>query len=127
MVEALVARGVAIPAPASVEIGDDVDPERIAPGVVIHTGCRIAGANTSIGPGCELGAEGPATVEDCQLGRNVALRGGYFSGADVPRRREHGPQRPRSTGDAAGGGGLRGTFGRSQADALPAVRHRRAA
>jgi bifunctional UDP-N-acetylglucosamine pyrophosphorylase/glucosamine-1-phosphate N-acetyltransferase len=80
-VQALLARGVVIPAPASVEIGADVDPERIAPGVVIHAGCRIAGAGTSIGPGSELGAEGTATVEDCQLGRNVSLKGGYFSGA----------------------------------------------
>jgi bifunctional UDP-N-acetylglucosamine pyrophosphorylase/glucosamine-1-phosphate N-acetyltransferase len=80
-IEALRSRGVVIPCPASVELGDEVDPERIAPGVVVHTGCRIAGARTSIGPGCELGSEGPATIEDCQLGAKVALRGGYFSGA----------------------------------------------
>jgi UDP-N-acetylglucosamine/UDP-N-acetylgalactosamine diphosphorylase len=80
-VEALVARGVVVPCPASVEVGEDVDPERIAPGVVVHTGCRIAGAGTSIGPGSELGAEAPVTVEDCQLGQKVALKGGYFSGA----------------------------------------------
>jgi bifunctional UDP-N-acetylglucosamine pyrophosphorylase/glucosamine-1-phosphate N-acetyltransferase len=80
-VEALLARGVVIPAPASVEIGEEVRPERIAPGVVIHAGCRIAGASTSIGPGSDLGAEGPAAVEDCQLGRNVSLKGGSFSGA----------------------------------------------
>jgi hypothetical protein len=80
-VEALLALGVVIPAPASVEIGDEVDPGRIAPGVVIHAGCLIAGRRTSIGPGCELGAEGPASVEDCQLGRDVALKGGSFSGA----------------------------------------------
>jgi bifunctional UDP-N-acetylglucosamine pyrophosphorylase/glucosamine-1-phosphate N-acetyltransferase len=80
-VEALLARGVVVPCPVSVEVGDEVDPERIAPGVVIHSGCRITGARTSIGPGSELGAEAPATVEDCQLGRNVDLKGGYFSGA----------------------------------------------
>lgn len=80
-VQALLGRGVVIPAPASVEIGPEVDPERIAPGVVIHAGCRLAGATTSIGPGSELGAEAPATVEDCQLGAKVALKGGYFSGS----------------------------------------------
>jgi UDP-N-acetylglucosamine/UDP-N-acetylgalactosamine diphosphorylase len=80
-VQALLSRGVVVPCPASVEVGAEVDPERIAPGVVIHTGCRIAGAQTSIGPGSELGAEAPATVEDCQLGARVALKGGYFSGA----------------------------------------------
>jgi len=80
-VEALLRRGVVMPCPASVEVGAEVEPERIAPGVVIHTGCKILGARTSIGPGSELGAEAPATIEDCQLGQKVALKGGYFSGA----------------------------------------------
>jgi len=80
-VEALLRHGVVMPCPASVEVGAEVDPERIAPGVVIHTGCKILGARTSIGPGSELGAEAPVTLEDCQAGRNVALKGGYFSGA----------------------------------------------
>ena len=77
----LLDRGVVIPCPAAVEVDDSVDPERIAPGVVIHAGCRILGAKTAIGPGCELGEEAPATVEDCQLGRKVTLKGGYYSGA----------------------------------------------
>jgi bifunctional UDP-N-acetylglucosamine pyrophosphorylase / glucosamine-1-phosphate N-acetyltransferase len=80
-VETLRERGVVIPCPASVEVGADVDPERIAPGVVIHTGCRILGACTSIGPGSELGAEAPVTLEDCQVGREVSLKGGFLSGA----------------------------------------------
>lgn len=48
---------------------------------MIHAGCKIYGAETSIGPGCVLGREAPVTVEDCQLGAGVRLRGGYFSGA----------------------------------------------
>ena len=80
-VEELLARGVKIAAPASVEIGAEVDPAKIAPGVVIHAGCRVFGAETSIGPGCVLGREAPATVDDCQLGEKVELKGGYFSGA----------------------------------------------
>jgi UDP-N-acetylglucosamine/UDP-N-acetylgalactosamine diphosphorylase len=78
---ALTAHGVVIHAPASVDIDPAVDPDRIAPGVVIHPGCRIRGASTSIGPDCVLGAEAPATVENCQLGHGVELRGGCFSGA----------------------------------------------
>ena len=70
-----------MPCPASVEVGDDVDAGRIAAGVIIHTGCRLLGAKTSIGAGCELGAEAPATVDNCQLGHKVSLKGGYFSGA----------------------------------------------
>ena len=34
-----------------------------------------------MGPGCTVGAETAATVESCQLGREVFLGGGYFSGA----------------------------------------------
>jgi len=55
------------------------DGNQIASDVVIHPGCRIK--NSSIGPGCEIGAEAPVTIENCQLGRGVKLKGGYFSGA----------------------------------------------
>lgn len=51
----------------------------ISPDALIHPGCRIT--NSSIGPGCEIGAEGPAVIENCQLARGVQLKGGYFSGA----------------------------------------------
>jgi UDP-N-acetylglucosamine/UDP-N-acetylgalactosamine diphosphorylase len=80
-VEALLARGVRMPHPASVWVDPAVDPERVAPGVTVHAGCRLAGAETSIGPGCVLGAEGPATVKDCRLGRDVQLGGGCFAGS----------------------------------------------
>jgi hypothetical protein len=81
IVQKLLERGVCIPCPFSVEVDEAVNPDRIASGVLIHSGCRISGAKTSIGPGCELGREAPAMVEDCQLGQKVELRGGFFSGA----------------------------------------------
>jgi len=77
----LIGRGVDVRVPASVEIGPEVDPSNIAPGAVIHAGCRIRGASTSIGPRCEIGREAPATVEDCALGHGVSLKGGYFAGS----------------------------------------------
>ena len=77
----LIDRGVVLPNPLSVEIADSVLPERIAPGVIIHPGCRISGTETSIGPGSKIGGEAPATIDNCQLGRNVELKGGFFSGA----------------------------------------------
>ena len=80
-VQQLLDRGVLIRVPASVDIDESVDPTRIAPGVVIHAGCRIAGKLTSMGPESEIGAEAPATVQDCQLGARVQLKGGFFSGA----------------------------------------------
>jgi UDP-N-acetylglucosamine/UDP-N-acetylgalactosamine diphosphorylase len=64
-----------------VAIGSAVDLSRIADDVVIHAGSRILGAEIAIGPGCIIGAEGPATVENCQLGRCVQLKGGFFSGS----------------------------------------------
>ena len=64
-----------------VTVGEDFDPENIAADVVIHPGCRIHGEKTSIGSGCVLGAESPATIENCQLGRHVHLKGGFYSGA----------------------------------------------
>lgn len=62
-------------------ISPEVNPARIAPDAVIHPGCRISGEKTSIGPGSVIGAEAPVTIENCQLGRGVKLKGGYFSGA----------------------------------------------
>jgi bifunctional UDP-N-acetylglucosamine pyrophosphorylase/glucosamine-1-phosphate N-acetyltransferase len=81
--QALVNRGVNLVCPESTTIGSDLNPERIAPTVTIHGGCRIGGEETSIGPGCILGEESPVTIQNCQLGQNVALKGGFFSGATL--------------------------------------------
>lgn len=80
-VRKLLDRGVVIASPASVEVDASINPDAIAPGVVIHSGCRLTGHATSIGPGCVLGEEAPVTVMDCQLGERVTLKGGYFESA----------------------------------------------
>ena len=78
-VRRLLNKGVRIPCPESVEIGQDVDPERISgQGVIIHSGCRVYGSKTLIMSGVELGYEAPVTVHDCQLGHDVNLKGGFF-------------------------------------------------
>jgi hypothetical protein len=77
----LMDRGVVCPAPASLEVGPEVDPARIAPGVILHTGTRLRGVGLSIGPDCVLGEEAPVTVEDCRLGYGVRLKGGFVSGS----------------------------------------------
>ena len=74
----LIENGVLIPHPASVDIGMEVLPSRIAPGAVLFPGTRIYGRTTLIGPASELGSEGPTTVVDCQLGSQVQLKGGFF-------------------------------------------------
>jgi len=81
-VERLIAKGVAIPNPLSLDIGPEVDPDRISgDGVVVYPGCRIYGAGTVISAGSRLGAEGPVTLDDCRLGPRVDLRGGSFAGS----------------------------------------------
>jgi len=78
----LLSKGVQMPAPESVEVGPDIDPERISgDNVIIHAGCKIFGADTFIGAGAEIGLEAPATIDNCQVGPNVKLNGGFFSQA----------------------------------------------
>ncbi len=80
LVADLLEKGVRLTNPASIEFGDDVNAAQISgDGVTIHGGCRIRGAKTVISAGCTLGAEGPVTIEDSQLGPGVDLKGGYFS------------------------------------------------
>lgn len=78
----LLAKGVQMPNPATVTIDADVDPQRISgDGVVIHPGARIRGERTVICAGAELGREGPVTIENCAVGPNVELKGGYAAKA----------------------------------------------
>lgn len=72
-------KGVHIPCPESVEIDDDILPERISGDrVAIHSGCKIYGSETLIMQGARLGYEAPATINNCQIGRDVRLNGGFF-------------------------------------------------
>lgn len=78
----LVEKGVDIPNPATVDIGEEVGPERISgKGTKLYPGCRIYGAKTVISAGCRLGYEGPVTIDNCALGPKVELKGGFFSNA----------------------------------------------
>lgn len=78
----LISKGVRIPNPETITIGEEVSLDGIAGnGVVIHAGSKIFGATTVIGEGCEIGFEGPVTIQNCQLGPRVKLKGGYFSGS----------------------------------------------
>ena len=82
ILDRLLEKGVRIPCPESVEIGPEVDADRISgDGVVIHSGCRLYGADTLILPGVELGSEAPATIHNCQVGKGVRLKGGFFHDA----------------------------------------------
>ncbi len=78
-ITALLEKGVCILAPESIEIGNEVDIDRISgENTRIYAGSRIFGESTFIAAGAEIGAEGPATVVDCQIGPSVCLGGGFF-------------------------------------------------
>jgi hypothetical protein len=80
MITALLDKGVSIPCPSAVSIGDEVKPERIfANGTTLYPGTRLAGEKTLIGPGAKIGFESPATLVDCRLGPGVELKGGFFT------------------------------------------------
>jgi len=79
-VKALIHKGVKIPNPLTVDIGEEVRDERISSkGVTIFSGCKIYGEKTLIMSGTKIGHEAPVTLEDCQLGSDVELKGGFFS------------------------------------------------
>jgi bifunctional UDP-N-acetylglucosamine pyrophosphorylase / glucosamine-1-phosphate N-acetyltransferase len=79
-VKQLIDKGVDIPNPLSIDLGDEVNIDHISgKGVRIYPGCRIYGAQTVISSGSQIGSEGPVTIDNCQLGHRVALKGGYFN------------------------------------------------
>ena len=81
-IKVLLKKGVKIPNPDSVEIGDDINTDRISgENVLIHSGCKIYGNSTLIMQGTKIGYEGPAIVENCQIGPDVELKSGFFSNA----------------------------------------------
>ena len=76
----IINKGVDIPNPLTLDIGDEVSVDQISgTGVTLYPGCRIYGAKTVISSGVQLGKEGPVTVDDCQLGPKVELKAGYFN------------------------------------------------
>jgi UDP-N-acetylglucosamine/UDP-N-acetylgalactosamine diphosphorylase len=81
-IEMLIEKGVNIPNPESVDIGKDIDLDRIAArGVTIYSGCKLYGPETFIAEGAQIGFEAPATIQDCYVGPSVALKGGFFQEA----------------------------------------------
>ncbi|MCX5843085.1 MAG: UDP-N-acetylglucosamine pyrophosphorylase [Deltaproteobacteria bacterium] len=77
---ALLEKGVRIPNPFSIDIGEEINIDRIsAHGVVLYPGTKLYGAKTLISRGTKLGYEAPVTVIDCRIGPFVELKGGFFT------------------------------------------------
>jgi bifunctional UDP-N-acetylglucosamine pyrophosphorylase / glucosamine-1-phosphate N-acetyltransferase len=82
ILKSLIEKGACIPDERNVTIGEEVQIERLAgKGVTLHPGTRIQGADTFISEGVQIGTEGPVTVDNCRIGPQVELKGGFFSGA----------------------------------------------
>ena len=82
LITALIEKGVKIPNPSSVEIGEELNINLISSeDVTIHSGCKLFGKKTLIMSGVKLGSRAPVTIKNCQLGKNVELKGGYFEGS----------------------------------------------
>lgn len=80
IIRKMIEKGVNIPNPVTLDIGDNINIDQVSgKGVTIYPGCRIYGSKTVISSGCKLGYEAPVTIEDCQLGPAVELKGGFFS------------------------------------------------
>jgi UDP-N-acetylglucosamine/UDP-N-acetylgalactosamine diphosphorylase len=78
----LIAKGIRVVCPESIEIGAEVDIDRISGDAVsIHAGSKIFGDKTVILSGAIIGFEAPATVKNCQIGPGVELKGGFFEDA----------------------------------------------
>jgi len=76
----LINKGIDLPNPLTLDIGEEVNIDQIsARNVRIYPGCRIYGEHTVISSGARIGYEGPVTIENCQIGQDVELKGGYFS------------------------------------------------
>jgi len=78
-IKQLMEKGVLIPNPETVLVGDEVNIDRISgKGIIIYPGCRLFGKNTFILHDVKLGYEAPVTIENCHLGPGTELKGGFF-------------------------------------------------
>ena len=79
IINKLLDKGVKISNPASIEIGEEVNIDRISgKDVTLYSGCKIYGSSTLILQGAKIGYHGPVTIDNCQIGPEVKLHGGYF-------------------------------------------------
>ena len=82
---ALAAQGVTVVDPRQTFVGPEVDLANVHPGVVLHPGTRLHGAACYLGPGVEIGREGPTVVRDSALAAGSAVASGYVEGAVLLR------------------------------------------
>jgi len=78
-------RGVVVVDPRQTYIAPDVVLDRLSRGAVLHPGTRLLGARTFLGPGAEVGPEGPAALKNVVLGERARVDSGYAEDAVLLR------------------------------------------
>jgi acetyltransferase-like isoleucine patch superfamily enzyme len=81
----LAASGVNVVDPRQTWIANDVDLTRLHPGSILHPGTRLSGSRCFLGPGAEVGREGPAVLVDAVLDSSARVESGYVNGAVLLR------------------------------------------
>ena len=76
-VEKLMAKGVEIPAPESIVVGEEVPLDNVEAGVAIGPGTSLLGAETMVGAGTQI--QGAAVVKNSLIGRNCSLAAGEYA------------------------------------------------
>ncbi len=77
----LAERGVVIDDPRQVYVAPNVQLDRICRGAVLHPGTRLLGARTFVGPGAQVGSEGPAVVDNAVLAGGAEVASGFITGS----------------------------------------------
>jgi len=76
-VEKLIEKGVNVPAPESVVVGEEVNLDNIESSVAVGPGTKILGAETMLGAGTEI--QGAAVIKNSLIGRNCSLAAGEYA------------------------------------------------
>jgi hypothetical protein len=84
-VQSLLDRGARVIDPHQVFVDAEVDPARIHPTATIFPGARLQGRRTLLGPGAQVGTEGPATLVDSVLAEGASIASGYAKGVVLLR------------------------------------------
>ena len=77
MIQALITRGVHIPAPEAIVL-ENIDIERIKPGVTLYPGTVLRGPKTYIGKNATIGLGGGAFIDNAQIGERAQIMQGVY-------------------------------------------------
>ena len=84
-VQSLLDRGVRVIDPNQIFVDAEVDAARVHPTATIYPGARLQGRRTLLGPGAQVGCEGPATLVDSVLAEGASIASGYAKGVVLLR------------------------------------------